>query len=154
MRLSERRLPVRLDDWQWCCATSIWSSWMSLGICFSLNAAVRIEGHDRAGLERLLRYCARAPFALERLEPLGDNQLVYRFPKPQPDGRTELHLTPLELIERLAALIPPPRLHRLRYHGVLATNAPQRAQVTALARPKPGRLTARHRATPQLAAAR
>jgi hypothetical protein len=49
---------------------------------FSLDAAVRIEGHDRAGLERLLRYRARAPFALERLELLGDNQLVYRFPKP------------------------------------------------------------------------
>jgi hypothetical protein len=29
---------------------------------------VRIEGPDRAGLERLLRYCARPPFALERLE--------------------------------------------------------------------------------------
>jgi hypothetical protein len=26
---------------------------------FSLDASVRIDGHDRAGLERLLRYCAR-----------------------------------------------------------------------------------------------
>ena len=47
------------------------------------------------------------------------DQLVYRFPKPQPDGRTELRLSPLELLERLAALIPPPRLHRHRYHGRL-----------------------------------
>ena len=81
---------------------------------FSLDASVRIEGADRTGLERLLRYCARPPFALERLEQLGDDQLVYRFAKPQPDGRTELSLTPLELIERLAALIPPPRIHRHR----------------------------------------
>jgi hypothetical protein len=101
---------------------------------FSLDAAVRIDGAERSGLERLLRYCARPPFALERLEQVGDAQLVYRFPKPQPDGRTELRLSPLELIERLAALIPPPRLHRHRYHGVLAPNSPQRAQVTALAR--------------------
>jgi hypothetical protein len=101
---------------------------------FSLDASVRIEGHDRAGLERLLRYCARPPFALERLEQFGNDELVYRFPKPQPDGHTELRLTPLELIERLAALIPPPRLHRHRYHGVLAPNSPQRPQVTALAR--------------------
>ena len=37
-------------------------------------------------------------------------------------------------IERLAALGPPPRLHRHRYHGV-APNARQRAQVSAWARP-------------------
>ncbi len=43
-------------------------------------------------------------------------------------------LTPLELIDRLAALIPPPHTHRHRYHGVLAPNATLRAAVTALAR--------------------
>jgi hypothetical protein len=37
---------------------------------FSLDAAVRIAGRDRAGLERLLRDCARPPFALERLEQI------------------------------------------------------------------------------------
>ena len=95
---------------------------------------MRIEGADRAGLERLLRYCARPPFALERLEQVGHDQLVYRLPKPRPDVRTEVRLTLLDLIERLAALIPPPRLHRYRYYAVLAPNSPQRAQVTALAR--------------------
>ncbi len=64
----------------------------------------------------------------------GADRLVYHLPKPGPDGRTDLTLTPLELIDRLAALIPPPRLHRHRYHGVLAPNAPLRAAVTALAR--------------------
>ncbi len=73
----------------------------------SLDASVRIEGPDRAGVERLLRYCARPPFALERLEQVADNQLAYRFAKPLPDGRTELRLTRLELIDRLAALVPP-----------------------------------------------
>ena len=47
----------------------------------------------------------------------------------------ELHLTPLELIERIAALVPPPRTHRHRYFGVLAPNSPLRAAVTALAAP-------------------
>jgi hypothetical protein len=32
---------------------------------FSVDAGVRIESHDRAALERLLRYCARPPFALD-----------------------------------------------------------------------------------------
>jgi len=35
-------------------------------------------------------------------------------------------LTPLEFLERLAALVPPPRVHRHRYYGVLAPNAPLR----------------------------
>ncbi len=60
-------------------------------------------------------------------------ELLYRLPKPRPDGQTVLRLTPLEFIERLAALIPPPRRHRHRYHGVLAPNSPLRAAVTARA---------------------
>jgi hypothetical protein len=98
------------------------AAWSSGG-GFSLDAAVRIEGHDRAGLERLLRYCARPPFALERLERIDAQRLLYRLPKPRPDGCTVVTLTPLELIQRLAALIPSPRAHRHRYHGVLAPNA-------------------------------
>lgn len=47
----------------------------------------------------------------------------------------ELRLTPLELIDRIAALVPPPRTHRHRYFGVLAPNSPLRAAVTALATP-------------------
>ncbi|MBK6998672.1 MAG: transposase [Rhodoferax sp.] len=47
----------------------------------------------------------------------------------------ELVLTPLELIDRIAALIPPPRTHRHRYFGVLAPNSPLRCAVTALAAP-------------------
>ena len=42
-------------------------------------------------------------------------------------------LTPLELIDKIAALIPPPRAHRHRYYGVLAPNSPMRAAVTAMA---------------------
>lgn len=42
-------------------------------------------------------------------------------------------MTPLQLLDRLAALVPPPRVHRHRYYGVLAPNSPLRAGVTALA---------------------
>jgi hypothetical protein len=98
---------------------------------FSVDASIRVQAHDRVGLERLLRYCARPPFALERLGQAEDQALIYRLPKPMPNGQTQLRLTPLELLDRLAALIPPPRVHRHRYHGVLAPNAPWRAQVTA-----------------------
>ena len=103
---------------------------------FSLDASVRIEVADRSGLERLLRYCARPVFALERLRQIDPDHLVYESIKPGPGGSVSLLLTPLELIDRLAALIPPPRRHRHRYYGVLAPNAPLREVVTAMARAK------------------
>lgn len=105
---------------------------------FSLDASVRIPAHDRAGLERLLRYSARPPFALERLElhqATGD--VLYHLTGPTPDGRTVLQLSPLEFLDRLAALVPPPRVHQHRYHGVLAPNSPLRSLVTASAGEEP-----------------
>jgi hypothetical protein len=109
---------------------------------FSVDAGVCIEAQDRAAQEWLLRYCARPPFAMDRLRKEGA-ALVYRCAKqhsePGSDKRgakvDELHLTPLELIARIAALVPPPRTHRHRYFGVLAPNSPLRAAVTALAQP-------------------
>jgi len=105
---------------------------------FSVDAGVCIEAHDRAALERLLRYCARPPFAMDRLHKQGA-ELVYRCAKQhsEPVGGkvAELVLTPLELIGRIAALVPPPRTHRHRYFGVLAPNSPLRASVTAMAAP-------------------
>ena len=100
---------------------------------FSLDATLHITAHDRHGLERLLHYCARPAFAAERLRELDAHRLIYPLPKPAPDGRTQLILSPLELIERIAALVPPPRVHRHRYYGVLAPNASLRAAVTAMA---------------------
>ena len=100
---------------------------------FSLDASVRIAANDRHGLARLLRYGGRGPFAAERLEALDAQRLIDPLPKPGPDGRTQLILTPLQLIGRSAALVPPPRQHRHRYYGVLAPNSPLRPAVTALA---------------------
>ena len=78
----------------------------------------RIQGEDRAGVERLLRYCARPPFALERLyAPGGIVSLSSGHPPQvgrqarlsatQADGRTELLLSPIQFLERIARLIPP-----------------------------------------------
>ena len=102
---------------------------------FSVDAGVRIEAADRAGLERLLRYCARPPFAMDRLKQRGAD-LVYGCGKGHTEPLQsdkyagELVLTPLELINRIAQLVPPPRTHRHRYYGVLAPNSPP-------AKPKP-----------------
>ena len=83
-------------------------TWQAAG-GFSIDASVRIPPWDRAGLERLLRYCARPPFALERLEAAeyggpGGEGIVYRLPHPAPDGTTALSLTPVEFLKRLEAV--------------------------------------------------
>ena len=49
-------------------------------------------------------------------------------------------MTPMEFMQRLAALVPRPRLHLIRFHGVLAPNAKLRKAVvpvppTAVATP-------------------
>jgi len=102
---------------------------------FSLDASVRLAAWDRQGLERLARYCARPSFAEARLDRLSDETLAYRLKKPLADGRTCLIFTPLDLLAHLAALIPPPRQHRVRYHGVLAAHARLRSAVIATAGP-------------------
>ena len=54
-----------------------------------------------------------------------------RSTRPGANGLVEL--TPFEFLDRLADLVPPPRKHRHRYHGVFAPNHKLRPAVTALA---------------------
>ena len=84
--------------------------------------------------------CAIAPAhhsPMERLKQRGAD-LVYRCGKGHSEPLqsdkypAELVLTPLELIDRIAQLVPPPRTHRHRYYGVLAPNSPLRAAVTVI----------------------
>jgi len=104
-------------------------------------------------LEHLLRYRARPPFALERLSvsrgPGGRiTRIRYVLPRhnaanwvgpgrkrksTQPGAGSGVELTPFEFLDRLADLVPPPRKHRHRYHGVFAPNHNLRRAVTSLA---------------------
>jgi hypothetical protein len=77
---------------------------------FFVDGSVRIAVADRAGRERLLRYGARPPFALDWLRELGPEHLLYELTKPGPGGGGSLCLTPLELRDRIAALVPPLRI--------------------------------------------
>ena len=46
------------------------------------------------------------------------------------DGTTHMVLEPLDLMTRLAALVPPPRMHLTRFHGVFAPHSKLGAAVT------------------------
>jgi hypothetical protein len=95
---------------------------------FSVHADVCVPGHDRMRLERLCRYAGRPPVT-ERLSVLPDGRLLYRLKHRWRDGTTHVILEPLELVEKLAALVPPPRFNLVRYHGVLAPAAALRSLV-------------------------
>jgi len=87
---------------------------------YNLQAATRVRANDREGLERMARYLARSPIATERLFQLEDGQLELRLKRPWRDGTTAFVFTPHELIERLVTIVPRPRVHLIRYFGVLA----------------------------------
>jgi hypothetical protein len=103
---------------------------------FSLHADVAVPARRRDQLERLVRYLVRPPLALERLTESTRGQLLYQFRRPWRDGSTALLLDPLELLERLAALVPPPRRPLVAYHGLLAPRARWRSAIVPT--PSPG----------------
>ena len=94
---------------------------------------MKIHKNDRQGRERLCLYGARGAITQSRLTALADGRVSYHMKRPLPDGRTHLVMTGLEFLKKLAPLIPPPKLHIIRFHGVFAPNAKQRSAVV----PKP-----------------
>ena len=48
---------------------------------------------------------------------------------PWQDGTHSIVFEPLDFLSKLAALVPPPRMHRTRYHGVWAPHARARREV-------------------------
>ena len=85
---------------------------------FSLHAGVRCAAGDRQGLEQLCRYITRPAIANERLS-LNRAGQVLKLKAAWRDGTSHHVMTPMEFMQRLAALVPRPRLHLIRFHGVL-----------------------------------
>ena len=106
-----------------------------------MHAGVDIARNQREKLERLCRYVSRPPVASERLALTASGQVRYTLKTPYRDGTTHIVLEPLDLMARLAALVPRPRMHLTRYHGVLAPHSQYRGAVTPAHRgrgaPKP-----------------
>jgi hypothetical protein len=96
---------------------------------FSLHAGVAMPGTAREKIEKLCRYIARPAIALERLKLTAGGQVVYSLKKPYSDGTTHIVMTQLELLEKIAAIIPRPKIHLTRYHGVLGPHYKHRKMV-------------------------
>jgi hypothetical protein len=96
---------------------------------FSLHATTQVPAHRRDQLERLLRSTARGAVSLERLTQDANGDLVYTFTHPWSDGTTGIRLSPVELLEKLAALVPLPRVHLVRYGGCWAPHSHLRGAI-------------------------
>jgi hypothetical protein len=90
---------------------------------FNLHVSKPIQATDRRGLERQLRYMGRPPLSDERLSKTADGRLVVKLKTSWSDGTSHVVLTQMEFMERLVALIPPPRKNQVRYQGFFASNA-------------------------------
>jgi hypothetical protein len=89
---------------------------------------VHLHQNDRKRIEHLCRYSARGPLILGRLTRANDDTYVYKM-KRTFRGKDELVMTGKELTRKLAVLVPPPRVHFVRFHGLFAPNAKLRSRV-------------------------
>ena len=101
---------------------------------YTLHAGVVIGAKNRKGLRQLCRYVCRPPLAKARLELRPGDRVRMHLKRAWSDGTGAFEFSALELVERLAALVPPPGKHQALFHGVLAANAGWRAQVVPGAR--------------------
>jgi hypothetical protein len=108
---------------------------------YSLHAGTYVHQNDRAGLERMCRYLLRPPVAEDRLEvrsspqPQGTDSVVYKLKSQWSDGTKAILLTGVEFVEKIVSIIPQPRIHGTRFHGVLAPHSAHRKLVVPAPEP-------------------
>ena len=90
---------------------------------------VRWGADQRKELEHLCRYVTRPAIANERLKRNRAGDVVLQLKSAFRNGTTHVVMSPLEFMQRLTALVPRPRLHLIRFHGVLAPNAKIRCEI-------------------------
>jgi hypothetical protein len=71
----------------------------------------------------------------------GAGLVVYDLKHPFRDGTTHVLFEPLDFMARLAALVPRPRTHLVRFHGLFAPNARHRRLVVPAPAPEDAKNT-------------
>ena len=90
---------------------------------FNLHAATFVAAPQRRRLEELVAYMTRPPLATNRLTVKENGDLVYTMKRVFSDGTRAILLSPLELIEKLCAMVPPSRAHQTLYTGVFSSHS-------------------------------
>lgn len=79
----------------------------------------------------------RPPVANDRLTFTSDGKVRIGLKREFSDGTYAIDLDPLALLFRLAATVPAPRFHTVRYAGVLASSASLRPRIIPPPAPPP-----------------
>jgi len=95
---------------------------------FSIHAATSIKAHERDRLEKLLRYLGRGPVSHERISLSEGGNILYEL-KNSYDGASHVMFSPIEFIEKLASIIPPPYRHQVNYYGCLSSHNKLRPKI-------------------------
>jgi hypothetical protein len=101
---------------------------------FDLHAALRVGAGRRERLECICRYVLRPPVAQDRLTVTSVGRVRLALRHAWSDGTTHLEFDPVAFLERLAVLVPRPRVNLILYHGVLAPRAAGRSAIVSRAR--------------------
>lgn len=104
---------------------------------FTLHAATRAGALDAEGRMALLKYVLRPPIAQERVQQGPDGLVRIALKKPFADGTIAVDLNPLSLMARLAATVPAPGTHTVRYAGVLGSASKVRSRIVPVPAPAP-----------------
>jgi hypothetical protein len=99
------------------------------GYGFDVHAGTRAAAKDKKARERLCRYLLRPPLSNDRLRRSADGRYEITLKRPWDDGTTAIVVSGQELLARLSALVPPPRIHTIRYYGVWASRSAWRSFV-------------------------
>jgi len=89
----------------------------------------QIRKRDRLRCFKFCRYAGRPPVATERLSKFPDGRVLYQLRHRWRDGTSYVIFDPMDLLGKLAALVPPPRFNLVRYHGILAPSARWRSRI-------------------------
>ena len=96
---------------------------------FSVHAGVSAAAHEIVKKRNLVKYCLRPPFAEKQVQERGDGRVAFELKKPRSNGATHVLFSEMGFVAKLAALVPPPRQHQIRFFGVLSSAAKARSAV-------------------------
>ena len=83
-------------------------------------------GNDQAKRERIVRYVLKPPIAEAQVTKTRDGRIAIRLHRPRRSGATHVVMDEMGLLKKIAAIVEPPGLYRVRYFGCFSSASKHR----------------------------